>query len=1071
MPLRYEGKQAQHFIDLVEQFKVNSANHIALSNAPSQRQAYTKDESDAFLDRMAQYASLSNNKIYDSVIEGVPVSIFTFVSIINDPLLDDKGMAAFPEGSVGILATHPESNVQSFFYSIGDGKKFFILPQQEKDMVTLAESILKKENAWSIFKSKKGIAPIGTDLPKHITDMYNPSIVIPDALSGAKIPYYQYIASTTFSPQSGGITQYLHEFDRNGGVSHEFPQNKSAKLLLKSETFTSPSETIRTFLNSNTPSALRAETPEVESLIQTIKRYNQEYTDEIYKIVNASNIDLSKQLDLNPTKNLGFSINATLYPQEILDFIKTGKNTETKRYRLDALNKIYTLLYGDLLNAEVALCSNDESRFIQRWLKEITEQKPVVHQERDPSGDFTTVKQESTLELIDSGRDFKDAIVRFAGVNRMSLAEFQRGMAMFGRDGLVVQNGNKQYNDIFRSSAKSSFSEAMLMAKLPPEWLLDEKNDTAPYFFKNDREIISTQQINDIIQRDESAPTIESIKRKVKALHKTIYPYLLNAAKAIDDAQRKNNKVAERHVSQKMSWLSKRKGSVIEQLFSLDDEYKIQATMADYPRLLEQLVTAYTLRTLLTSSLDGIENFVSIGNDNTLEIMENDIEFAIKEKLSQEYENRRYDHDDDDDDDHTDNHYFEGFSDLENNIDFTAPTQGNIEKWLTTDNYSFRETLSLNNRIHAEHSKMIKALNKYSDKNFTWDALLPEPFIYHGQSGNVTAHVIDNRLDLLEEGNMMSHCVFSYLSDCIDGESVILSLRDDNNERIATVELKKDSISEDDELPLFEIAQCFAHRNKEAPASAWEAANALIERLNSRTLTFKPELGIAEKSEDLFLSAQTNPLSEGDLFMSIPYTTDAALLLQDVIARYLPKGKSLDSYFSSMCPSFYDVYLDSTFKDENDLICTLKEKYDLNAAALIQIKEDFKIRGFKALPATMHQLSCLHQEIETIKKTLLESGLTNEQVLTEIINSLPSVQPISSVEFGRARIYTDLPEKLQGSYNIDALKTYLASDGSIHEFLKNRVVTIELKVVPSRDVTPEIPVQNIKNLALKNGYR
>lgn len=73
-------------------------------------------------------------------------------------------------------------------------------------------------------------------------------------------------------------------------------------------------------------------------------------------------------------------------------------------------------------------------------------------------------------------------------------------------------------------------------------------------------------------------------------------------------------------------------------------------------------------------------------------------------------------------------------------------------------------------------------------KNHYWDMYL-EPFRYLGL--NVVP--LDCARHLLEEAEAMAHCVFGYLDMCREGHSRIFSLRNHDDDRLATIELRRRS--------------------------------------------------------------------------------------------------------------------------------------------------------------------------------------------------------------------------------------------------------------------------------------
>jgi hypothetical protein len=82
-------------------------------------------------------------------------------------------------------------------------------------------------------------------------------------------------------------------------------------------------------------------------------------------------------------------------------------------------------------------------------------------------------------------------------------------------------------------------------------------------------------------------------------------------------------------------------------------------------------------------------------------------------------------------------------------------------------------------------------LNKaktFSDSS--WEPIFPNPIMYaDGPNRPITAVPLITTDDLKEEGDKLTHCVGGYTSDCLIGNSHIISLRDEQGTPLSTIEL------------------------------------------------------------------------------------------------------------------------------------------------------------------------------------------------------------------------------------------------------------------------------------------
>lgn len=1088
MPTTYADKTNLPFMEMREEITRCLVSQVTEHSA--QVKKVFKDEVTQFVpsealaiefsERLQHYASLANNKVIETEIDGLTATVITAVKKIIDPLTNDVS-DTIAQGGMAVLAQHPVTGEQALFSYNGPKHNAYHRHSLDGDLFTLSAdddtlirditSHLKKDPSWALF-TKEGVLNSLTGIPDQDTvqkmkvNGFEPGFNslerrLSDVIDGSYLVQHPALRNQTLSFRGKTLISILEDFHlkktRGGEGASPSP------FALRSNELTNESALMHILLKESVFDRLSSESPKIAAFQQATWQHHLDYVQHIRDKVEQRQLTHTRGLDLNPINTFGSitaSVNDILYPETVLNFIQAGTSETIKAYRLEFINKSYTDLYGSLAQAENALSDNHEREFMVGWLSEVIQHaKAGREQVTMANGEVNHIVMPAMLSLIDegqaTGKRGRDRIVQHFGFRKLSAAEFKRAMSMFGHDGILNSRPIGNRKTVFRNSFKSSFQDALSLAKLPVSWLAISKEDPTPYFFEAGRDLLPAHdQIKHGLDRDEFRDKIEKAAR----LHYIALPFLINAGKAKDEAMFIGDHEKDEDITRKCHFVAKRDKPVMDVLFELDDTHKIDATYRDYPKLLCQLFEAHVLRTLLSCqhTLGDVEEFVSLGFRNSLDIQSRLIDDAVLAHYDNNRDDNPMDNDEGDYDHEHDHHHSDHILDRRPE-DFYAPNEEYIKKWLLKDQYGFKEILKLNDQIHKAHSNMIRTLNQFSNSDYSWTPLISEPFTYIDQEGTLTANVINSRLDLFEEGNMMSHCVFSYLSACMSGESIILSLRDEQNERVATIELTREE-EDDDGLPLFEVSQCFGHRNNQAPDAAIKAADLLVEKLNNRTLAFDHNITIDEKSQQIFDDAMEYPMSQGDLFSAVPYTTDAAFLVEDLINQYLPKGKDATSYLTEACGSFNYIYKISDFKQDKMLLNELQAKHELNLETLLQIKADFHLRDIRSLPYQINALKAFHQEIEPIRSTLLAQGLTPEQVVNEIMSTVTPPPPLSAITAGRTNLYSKPTSELRSHFQQESLKAYVTSSGDLQDLLEHCPVALL-----STTIAPDQPVlQNTK---------
>lgn len=742
-----------------------------------------------------------------------------------------------------------------------------------------------------------------------------------------------------------------------------------------------------------------------------------------------------KGIDFNPLQRDGVVRDQTLYPAVIMNYILGGSNVNIKRNRKEFVDTFYGLLYGGVEQASAALQHNYERKFASNILMDLVHYAgPQIERKTRPDGTIEENVIKPFSDIVDERKNPMVSMMLHAGIARMSEVEFRRALSLLGHEGVRSSKPGATYNrEAFSdwgagddwdfavgneqdTNAAKQFKSAFAIAKIPPEWLQNSKDEPGPYFFEHDGNIIKSSNENE--ENDRTA-------FKVKQLHRHLRPFMVNAGVAIAKAQSRRDNHGVKEITKKWAWLSEHSGGATSALLAMDEKYKITATFDDYSSLLEQMFTSFTLRTLASSHFDNADKLVELSQKNDLKINSERVLTAVRRQLDA------------------------------NASDFTSPTKTAIKDWLLKDNYAFRDTVHLNDRLHKKHSTMLKAMNQHSSQDLSWKPLIASPFKHEYEGEKLTASVITTRKDLLEEGREMSHCVFSYLTRCFNGDSVILSITNDNGDRVATMEIAKDEYYEEDYeedarliAPIeYQVEQCFSHRNNPASDAAWSLANTLVDAVNDRKIDVEHNISLDQKSIALLDKIKENPLRDGDVLADYPYNSDAAYFFKEAISAHLPKGKTMMGYFDERAGCFDTIFEQSDFKKEMEQIESLQQHYYVSVEELLSLKTQLQAPDIETLSAQITAMAALHQVIEVAREPLRKEGLELAQQATMLIKDV-TLSTASGEETPRQ----------VARYDVAKLKTYLESDGSISSFLRSCPVSIDDTFVP---VPEPIPTETI----------
>ena len=101
-----------------------------------------------------------------------------------------------------------------------------------------------------------------------------------------------------------------------------------------------------------------------------------------------------------------------------------------------------------------------------------------------------------------------------------------------------------------------------------------------------------------------------------------------------------------------------------------------------------------------------------------------------------------------------------------------SSTKWSVEKW----------------EKHHDYLVEQQRLQRYSKDKFEWLEIFEKE--YKTESGEYTAHILDNAFDIREEGDSMHHCVGGYSDSVKRGTYLVLSIRDKEGLRSSTLGLR-----------------------------------------------------------------------------------------------------------------------------------------------------------------------------------------------------------------------------------------------------------------------------------------
>lgn len=288
-----------------------------------------------------------------------------------------------------------------------------------------------------------------------------------------------------------------------------------------------------------------------------------------------------------------------------------------------------------------------------------------------------------------------------------------------------------------------------------------------------------------------------------------------------------------------------------------------------------------------------------------------------------------------------------------------------INRLLRSSVTNFKEILEKNEKWHHSASAFSKEVNQLDkSNNLSWVGLINEPHIL---SEDYYIESISNRIDLLNEGTSMSHCVFSYFGACMSGESTILSVKSMDGEREATVELVYEL---DDDERVFEVNQCFGYENQRVSEELNGLVETFVESINQGRISVNPELGGDEDGlEDILSLVEDDPLNKGYLIKEAPYNTAAAHLTYFNLESMLPKGTDVSSLVGGIMGELgmQLFFTENDFIDEIRLIEGLSAKLDMPPIEIVRLAIAHDLPKFENVEMKVNEIKTITTLVDGLK--------------------------------------------------------------------------------------------------------
>lgn len=718
-----------------------------------------------------------------------------------------------------------------------------------------------------------------------------------------------------------------------------------------------------------------------------------------------------------------------IYSLPVMNFIAGGQTKDSVLYRAQFINQTLTLMLGPDWTRPDTTANMDLSTMGIKI-------KNLISSRYNEN-----VADQAILNAIDSGRYPSKELSEKWRLPNMGSKQFKRALSLIGGYGSLQQNKgglDLQLYSLF--SLVKNHQDAATLAKLPEEWF---------YWGDDKLDILSVDGITELGQHS-SRYEHENISRIIQQT----LPYLLNTGAKYDALKgtmgaahasgEDINPVKQqiRDLGLQWRWMTSGPGSLSTRLEEFDKKYKLLASFKDYPMVLDTLIRSVVFRCALDHPHLSRDVFIFNENHATLQLHDgalngelhahladgmDETEMVWDEDLQQEVE-------------------VEAESPQDLYGDISLPYVESLKRAISSQETDFRVPVRLNDELHKVYSRFLRDANDGSTTNVQWDPLLDETLSFPG----FELHSISDRLELLTEGTEMQHCVFSYLSKCLRGESVILSAREPGTgRRLATIELTPERAENEqgEEYASFELVQCYGYSN---------SRNTQIDAIRDQILGWLkdvndgliPTNGLAilddeSRLTEVYEKIERNPAQNGALLEPIPYNEDGVFLSYYLFNQYTPAGMTVENIMTSNT-LLGEMYYGSQFSKDIAKIESMAALFNMSPEQVVQTKMKNRIPDWDSVDKHLQACRAVAPEIRNVINTYA-TILSHEQVFQKVADALSTQGMSFSDSYELAQFQRDMPRD---------------------DLLLNNVRTIQ-----NKPATAESSISNTHHVGIDNARR
>lgn len=368
-------------------------------------------------------------------------------------------------------------------------------------------------------------------------------------------------------------------------------------------------------------------------------------------------------------------------------------------------------------------------------------------------------------------------------------------------------------------------------------------------------------------------------------------------------------------VSQQYSWLSK-KPDAVNAIMQFDEQFKVNATLNDYERLMKTFLDALAMR----AAYDVVgSNGLDVDEEGKIELKEKVVANELFNQMVEDEINYRHELDSDhrdygDEEVHIDTIEIDGFGSL-------------FDKC-----WSIKDAADNNDRLHKSMSSISKSLGGYSTNDVSWKGLIDDPVTING----FNFIPITSRKRLLQEGVTQNHCVYTLLNPCLSGETSVFSIEDEDGVVVATMEVSQEEYASGLE---HENAQLYGPNNSGVSKELQNAGNIFIEQLNDGVLS---PICLEDENDASELFDTDNVEEIADLQL-VPFLTDAIYDAYGIVRDHLPTGVTFRDILEKS-DGMYTLFIQSNSGQDILAMDRLAEIYELNTQQVVDLAKYCPVR-------------------------------------------------------------------------------------------------------------------------------